>query len=162
MSEQLKRPLIRRIQASMMSIANIPVRALLKLPFQTPLSGRLMLLFYTGRKSGKAYQQPVSFVQQDDVLLTPGGGNWKWNLQNGQPVHIRLRGRDVKVCPELIKDPDEVERLLAVMASVNPTVNAFVGVPKGLDGRLDHESLENAIRFGFRIVRWHLEDRAAT
>ena len=162
MYERLERPLARRIQAKLMSLVNKPVRALLKLPFSTPLSERLMLLFYTGRKSGKAYQQPVSFVQQDDVLLTPGGGNWKWNLQNGQPVHIRLRGRDVIARPELIKDPDEIERLLGVMAAVNPTVNAFVGVPKEPDGRLDCERLENAVRYGFRIVRWHLEDGAAT
>jgi hypothetical protein len=145
-----------------MSLFNVPMRAVLGLPFPTPLSGRLMLLAYTGRKTGKAYRQPVSYVQQGDTLLTPGGGNWKWNLQNGRPVHIRLRGKDVIARPELIKDSDEIERLLAVMTAANPVVGAFVGVPKGPDGRLDRDRLESAIRYGFRIVRWHLEKEAAT
>jgi hypothetical protein len=157
-----KRPLRRRIQARLMSVLNVPVRALLSLPFPTPLSGRLMLLSYTGRKSGKAYRQPVSYVQQADTLLTPGGGNWKWNMQDGRPVHIRLRGQDVLARPELVKDPDEIERLLEVMTAANPAVSAFVGVPRGPDGRLDRARLESAVRYGFRIVRWHLEDGAGT
>lgn len=162
MSEHSKRPLPRRIQARLMSVLNVPVRALLRLPFSTPLSGRLMLLSYTGRKTGKAYQQPVSYVQQGDTLLTPGGGNWKWNLRDGRPVRIRLRGRDVLARPELIQDPDEIERLLAVMTAANPGVSAFVGIPKGPDGRLDRGRLEAAVSYGFRIVRWHLGEEAAT
>ncbi len=81
MSERPKRPLGRQIQARIMSLLNIPVRVLLRLPFQTPVNGRLMLLSYTCRKSGKAYRQPVSYVQQGHTLLTPGGGRWKWNLR---------------------------------------------------------------------------------
>ena len=157
MPEHPKRPLRRRIQARLMGMLNVPMRALLRLPFPTPLSGRLMLLSYTGRKTGKAYQQPVSYVQQGDTLLTPGGGNWKWNLRDGRPVQIRLRGRDVLARPELIQDPDEIERLLVVMTATNPGVSAFVGIPKGPDGRLDRGRLETAVSYGFRIVRWHLE-----
>jgi len=157
MSKHPKRPLRRRIQARLMGMLNVPMRALLRLPFPTPLSGRLMLLSYTGRKTGKAYQQPVSYVQQGDTLLTPGGGNWKWNLRDGRPVQIRLRGRDVLARPELIQDPDEIERLLVVMTAVNPGVSAFVGIPKGPDGRLDRGRLETAVKYGFLIVRWHLE-----
>lgn len=155
-SERPKRPLSRRIQARVMAVVNVPMRVLLGLPFPTPLSGRLMLISYTGRKTGKPYRQPVSYVQQDNVLLTPGGGKWKWNLQDGQPVRIRLRGRDVLARPELIQDTNEIERLLAVMAAANPSVNAFVGIPTGPDGRLDLGRLETAVRYGFRIVRWHL------
>ena len=156
MSESTKRPLSRRIQARIMGALNIPMRVILCLPFASPLSERLMLISFTGRKTGKSYRQPVSYVQQGDTLLTPGGGKWKWNLQHDQPVRIRLRGRDVLAQPELIKDPDEIERLLAVMTAANPGVNAFVGIPKGLDGRLDHGRLETAVNYGFRIIRWHL------
>ena len=116
-----------------------------------------MLISFTGRKTGNAYQQPVSYVQQGDTLLTPGGGRWKLNLREDQPVRIRLRGRDVLAIPELVKDPDEIERLIAVMTAANPSVSAFVGIPKGPDGRLDRSRLETAVRYGFRIVRWHLQ-----
>lgn len=157
MSERLKRPLSRRIQAHVMGMVNVPMRVLLGLPFPTPLSGRLMLVSFTGRKTGKSYRQPVSYVQDGNTLLTPGGGKWKWNLQEDRPVRIRLRGQDTMARPELVKDPNEIERLLEVMVAANPSVNAFVGVPRGPDGRLEGGRLETAVRYGFRIVRWHLE-----
>jgi deazaflavin-dependent oxidoreductase (nitroreductase family) len=156
MSKHPKPPLRRQIQARFMALINVPMRVLLGLPFPTPLSGRLMLISFTGRKTGKSYRQPVSYVQQGDVLLSPGGGKWKWNLRDGQSVRIRLRGRDVIARPEVIKDTDEIERLLAVMAAANPSVNAFIGIPKGPDGRLDRSRLETVVRYGFRIVRWHI------
>jgi hypothetical protein len=156
MSDQLLPPL--RIQAHGLGFLNAPMRALLRLPFPTPLSGRLMLISFTGRKSGKRFQLPVSYVQQGNLLLTPGGGKWKWNLQNGQSVRITLRGRNVLARPEFVKDADEVERLLTLMITAKPTLNAFIGIPKTKEGRLDRERLEAAISYGFRIIRWHLEE----
>ncbi len=157
MSQSSQRPLSRRIQARVMGILNVPMRVILRLPFPTPLTKRLMLVSFTGRKTGKAYRQPVSYAQQGDTLLTPGGGKWKLNLREDQPVRIRLRGHDVLAQPELVKDPDEIERLIGIMSAANPTVGAFVGIPKGPDGRLDRTRLETAVKHGFRIVRWHLE-----
>ena len=159
MSENPQRPLFRRLQARVMSILNVLMRRLLRLPFPTPLTKRIMLVSFTGRKTGKAYHQPVSYVQEGNTLLTPGGGKWKLNLREDQSVRIRLRGQDVFARPEFVKDPDEVERLIAVMTAANPTVGAFVGIPKGPDGRLDRGRLETAVKYGFMIVRWHLAER---
>jgi deazaflavin-dependent oxidoreductase (nitroreductase family) len=159
--ERPRRPLGRRVQARVMRLVNVPMRVVLGLPFATPLSGRLMLVSLTGRKTGKAYRQPVSYVQQGTVLLTPGGGRWTLNLREDRPVRIRLRGREALARPELVGDVEEIERLLAVMSAANPSVGAFVGVPKGPDGRLDRARLRTAVRHGFRIVRWHLEEPQA-
>ena len=41
---------------------NVVMRVLLSIPFRTPLSSRLMLVTYTGRKTGKRYRQPLSYV----------------------------------------------------------------------------------------------------
>ena len=152
-----KRPLSRRFQARAMRVVNVPMRVVLGLPFATPLSGRLMLISFTGRRTGKAYRQPVSYVRQGSTLLTPGGGKWTLNLRDDQPVWIRLAGRDVVARPELVSGVDEVEHLLAVMTAANPRVRAFVRIPQGSEGRLDPNRLEVAIRYGFRIVRWHLD-----
>ena len=154
-----KRPLNRRIQAFVMGKVNVPMRALLWLPFATPLSGRLMLVSFTGRRSGRRYQQPVSYVQDGDTLLTPGGGNWKLNLRGDEPIRLRLRGRDVVARPELVSDLDQVERLLQVMTAANPSVGRFVGLRKRPDGRIDRLQLEKAVHYGFRVVRWHLDGK---
>lgn len=157
MATHNKRPLRRRVQARVMRMVNVPMRLVLGLPFATPLSGRLMLVFLTGRRTGKSYRQPVSYVREGTTLLSPGGGRWKLNLKEGRPERIRLRGRDVFARPELVGDPEEVERLLGVMTEANPRVRSFVGISTGPDGRLDRTGLENAVKYGFRIVRWHLD-----
>jgi hypothetical protein len=56
------------------------MRLVLGLPFSTPLGKRLMLVHLVGRKTGKHYKQPISYVRDEDVLLTPG-----WGTMEAQP-----------------------------------------------------------------------------
>jgi deazaflavin-dependent oxidoreductase (nitroreductase family) len=142
--------------ARRMRRANVPMRVVLGLPFPTPLSSRLMLITHTGRKTGRRYRQPVSYVRDGDVLLTPGGGRWTDNLRDGEPVPVRLRGRDVVARPELVRDPDEVDRLLRRMSERSPGVARFIPFMER-DGAIDRSKLETALRFGFCVVRWRLE-----
>ena len=144
-----------RRRARIMRAVNVPMRAALSLPFPTPLSGSLMLITYTGRTTGRAYRQPVSYVRDGDVLLTPGGGRWTRNLAGGRPARIRLRGRDRPVRPELVTDPTELERLLKVITEKNPRAARYIPIPRRPDGRLDPDARDAAIRHGFCIVRWH-------
>jgi hypothetical protein len=145
-----------RRQARIMRAVNVPMRAVLRLPFPTPLSAGLMLVSYTGVKSGKAYLQPVSHAPDGDTLLTPGGGRWTLNLKGGRAVTLRLRGRTVPAHADLVNDPAEVERLLGVIAVGNPRAMRYIPIPRTADGRLDPDALAAAIAHGFRIVRWHL------
>jgi deazaflavin-dependent oxidoreductase (nitroreductase family) len=155
MSKSTTRPPSRRAQAVIFRVVNVPMRVLLGLPVRTPLSRRLMLVHHIGRRTGKHYRQPVSYVEADSVLLSPGGGRWTRNLRDSEPVRIHLRGRDRSFRPELVRDPDEIERLLGVIAKANPALNRFVRIPHDGDGRLDQRALGAAIEHGFRIVRWH-------
>jgi deazaflavin-dependent oxidoreductase (nitroreductase family) len=142
-------------QARMMRMANVPMRAMLRLPFPTPVSGALMLVTHTGRVTGRTYRQPVSYVRDGDVLLTPGGGRWTRNLRPGEPVTVRLRGRDVVARPDLVRDPGEVDGLLRRMLAVNPRLARFVPFVER-DGTTDGEKLATALGHGFCVVRWHL------
>src|ERR1700760_4568608 len=117
-----------RRQARIMRIVNVPMRAVLRLPFPTPLSANLMLVAYTGVKSGRAYLQPVSYARDGETLLTPGGGRWTLNLKDGRPVRLRLRGRTVPAHADLVSDPAEVERLLGVIVAGNPRAGGFIPI----------------------------------
>jgi hypothetical protein len=108
----LSRRLMRRAMPVVFRVVNVPMRFILSLRASTPLSKRLMLVYLTGRKSGRQYRQPISYVRDGETLLTPGGGRWKLNLVEGEPTHVRLRGRDIFLRPELVRDPVEVDRLL--------------------------------------------------
>jgi hypothetical protein len=155
MSDTVKRPLGRRVQVRAFRVINVPMRVVLGLPVATPLGGSLMLAFIVGRKTGRVYRQPISYVRDGDALLTPGGGAWKLNLRPDVPVRIRLRGRDMMATPELVSDPDEVDKLLTTMTAANPRAAAFIGIARDQDGHFDRAGLERAIKYGFRIVRWH-------
>ncbi len=141
-----------------MRIVNVPMRIVLGLPVATPLGKRLMLAFIVGRKTGKTYHQPISYVSDGNTLLTPGGGKWKLNLQDGKPVRLRIRGKDVTARPELVADVDAIDHLLSVILASNPSAASFVRIPKKPDGTLDRTELQSAIDYGFRIVRWHLDE----
>jgi F420H(2)-dependent quinone reductase len=144
-----------------MKLVNVPIRTLLGLPFKTPLSDRLMLVSFTGRKSGRLYRQPVSYVREGDTLLTPGGGRWKLNLRDGEPVQLRLKGRDVVARPEIVRDIEEVDRLVWQMVSVNRRLSSFVPFVEQ-DGSIDRDKLETALAYGFCVVRWHLDGKASS
>ncbi|HZR49446.1 MAG TPA: nitroreductase/quinone reductase family protein [Streptosporangiaceae bacterium] len=157
MATPATRPRRNRIQQRVFKVVNVPMRTVLGLPFATPLGKRLMLVFFTGRRTGRSYRQPLSYVKEEGVLLTPGGGNWKFNLADGKPVRIRLRGRDLQARPELVRDPGEVQRLLGIMVAANPMIGRFIPIPRDPDGRFDQQRLDAALTYGFRIVRWHLD-----
>lgn len=150
-------PLGRRIPPPVWRIVNSFMRAVLSLPFPSPLGKRLMLVNLTGRKTGRHYCQPVSYVRHDHVLLTPGGGNWKRNLNPSQPVRLHINGRDQTATPEIVTDPDTAADLLAIMIAANPTVTRFSGIGLDADGRPDRHRLDQALQHGFAIVRWHLD-----
>jgi len=126
------------------------------------MSRRLILLSYTGRKTGRSYTIPVSYVEQGNALLIPGGGAWKKNLENGLAVRIWFRGKEQRANPEVIRDLDEVEKLVAFMMAANPAVSRFIGVPKQPDGRPNREKLELAVRGGFALVQLHLDPELLT
>jgi deazaflavin-dependent oxidoreductase (nitroreductase family) len=161
MTQTNYRPHQTTLERVMGTLMGLP-KFILRLPFQTPMSRRLILLSYTGRKTGKPYTIPVSYVEQGDALLIPGGGAWKANLENGRAVRIRFRGKELSAIPEVIRNPDEVQELVTFMMAANPAVGRFIGVPKQADGCPDREKLEEAVRGGFALVRLHLDSESVT
>jgi hypothetical protein len=149
-----KRPGSRELQARVMGVMNVPMRIVLGLPFKTPLGKTLMLAYLTGRRSGRGYKVPLSYVRDDQVLLTPGGGRWKLNLVEGRAERLRIAGKDVMACPELVKDRDEVEQLLERMVANDSQVLKFARIGRDADGRLRSDQLELALEHGFCVVRW--------
>jgi F420H(2)-dependent quinone reductase len=56
------------------------------------MSSRLMLLSFTGRRTGRSYTTPVSYVREGTNLLVPGGGAWWKNLTSGT-ARVACKGR---------------------------------------------------------------------
>jgi hypothetical protein len=76
---------------------------ILRSPLHRLLSDSLMLLTFTGRKTGKRYTIPVGYTREVDTLTFFGYSWWK-NLRGGRPVVVHLQGRERTGLAEVIED----------------------------------------------------------
>jgi len=108
---------------------NFFIRWLLHSPFHGMVSKNMTSLVYTGRKSGKAYETPVNFVQTDngDLLVTSYRQRTWWrNLRGSKPVGLWLNGRKVPGMAEAIEDEQGVaEYLTAYLKKVGKQAKYF-------------------------------------
>jgi F420H(2)-dependent quinone reductase len=91
---------------------NRGVAALLRSPMHRLVSGRLVLLTVTGRRSGKKISLPVAYKQDGERLkipvLFPQRKLWWRNLRDGAPVTVRLRGVDRAGHGQVQGDGDDI------------------------------------------------------
>jgi hypothetical protein len=78
---------------------NRVTRPLLRSPAHGVLSGKLLLLTFTGRKTGRRFSIPMNYTEQGDSILlvpqAPERKTWWRNLRGeGAAVRVRLRGED--------------------------------------------------------------------
>jgi hypothetical protein len=92
------------------------VRWLLHSPLHGVLSPWLMLVTYTGRKSGKTYTTPVSYVKSGGAVMFFTAHKWWHNFEARSPVTLRIKGRDLHGVAEAVADPYKTE----------PVVRAFL------------------------------------
>jgi deazaflavin-dependent oxidoreductase (nitroreductase family) len=137
---------------------NPVTRFLLQTPLHPLMSGRVMLLSFTGRKTGRTYTTPVSYVREGNSLLVPGGGAWWRNLETGPPARVRLRGVWGEVSAEIVKEPTLLADTMQRMLAENPAVGVFTGIRPSPDGRPDRIALERERQRGFVVVRLCLGD----
>ena len=70
------------------------VGALLRSPLHRLMSGSVMLISVTGRKTGRAYTIPLSYTREGDMVTacTSVTNVWPKNLAGGAPARLLLRG----------------------------------------------------------------------
>jgi hypothetical protein len=86
----------------MNKLANVFVKPLLRSPLHFLVSGSVLLITFTGRKSGKIYSTPVQYRRSGDVVtfFTSKERAW-WKNLPGTEVTVRLSGYDYHTCPEV-------------------------------------------------------------
>jgi len=124
------------------------------------MSRQLLLVSFMGRKTGRSYMRPVSYVRDGNELLIPGGGKWWKNLGSGR-VDVRLQGSWLQVTPEVVTEPKDISEALGRMMARSRAVSIFTGIGRDLDGRPEPEHLERELRRGFLVVRLHLPSEVA-
>src|SRR5882762_9114858 len=140
---------VSRVLQSVVRYLNPFMRLVLASRAHRMMSGRLMLLTFTGRKTGRSYTTPVSYVREGSSLLIPGGGGWWKNLGSGRRSQVLLQGTWHSVTPELVSAPNDLAMVLQRMLAANPAISIFTGVSAGPGGQPDPQALERERRRGF-------------
>jgi deazaflavin-dependent oxidoreductase (nitroreductase family) len=107
-------------------VTNPLVRFILNSPLHSMLSGRLVLITYTGKKSGKKHSLPVQYAESHNGLIVVAGYHehkkWWRNLLRESTINVCYRGKwfeasakafdgDVEVIAPLL--PDYLKRFPA-------------------------------------------------
>ena len=96
----------------MYQIANPIVGAVLHSPLHGMMSGRLILLSFTGRKSGTQYTIPVGYLQEANRLYVFTHSSWWKNLRGGAPVTVQLRGTEVQGAANVVEDEAAIMQII--------------------------------------------------
>lgn len=79
---------------------NRAMKFVLRSPLHALVSKTILLITFTGRKSGKTYTTPVSYSQDGDQVYIFTHANWWKNLHSQTPVTLLIRGREFHGLPE--------------------------------------------------------------
>jgi deazaflavin-dependent oxidoreductase (nitroreductase family) len=80
------------------------MRFVLRSPLHGMVSKSVLLITFTGRKSGKRFTTPVSYSLDGERVMIFSHAEWWKNLTGGSPVTLRLRGRSVEGTAEVVAD----------------------------------------------------------
>jgi len=88
-------------------VINSLVTTVLRSPWHGMRSQRLLLLTFTGRKSGREFTTPVRYVQEGETLrLRVVRSPWWKNLVGEATVHVLLRGEMRTGTAEVLPEED--------------------------------------------------------
>jgi len=80
----------------------------LRSPLHRLVSGSILLITFTGRKSGNVYTTPVSYTRQGAEIIAFTHSSWWKNLRGGAPVTLWLQGKEVQGRAEAITGNPEM------------------------------------------------------
>ena len=111
MTDQLPAVSISHPPEGLLRAVNPAVKFLLGTPLAGSLRRQMMVLNFTGRKSGRQYSVPVSAHRLDNVLYALASAGWTANFRDGANAEVLWDGKKTTMRGELIRDPATVADL---------------------------------------------------
>jgi hypothetical protein len=100
-------------------VVNRLMKLLLKSPLHGWMSNRLMVLSYTGRKTGKHFSTPVGYVQDGDCVFVFTHSAWRANFMEPAPVKMRIRGKELEGTARLVSEPQRIKYMIRTLTLAN-------------------------------------------
>jgi deazaflavin-dependent oxidoreductase (nitroreductase family) len=126
---------------------NSAMKFVLRSPVHGMVSKTVLLITFTGRKSGKTYTTPVSYSQYDDQVYIFTHADWWKNLHSGTPVTLRIQGRELQGLAEPVAEDKQAIAggLIAHLRKV-PSDAKFYGVTFDDHSNPRAEEVEQAVQ----------------
>jgi deazaflavin-dependent oxidoreductase (nitroreductase family) len=121
----------------------------MKFVLRSPLHGMVdktvLLITFTGRKSGKTYSTPVDYSQDGDQVYIFTHANWWKNLRGGAPVRLLIRGQELQGWAETVAE-DKQAVAAGLMAHLHkvPGDARYYGVTFDNHGNPNAKEVEKA------------------
>jgi hypothetical protein len=127
-----------------------------------PLSNHLMVLSYTGVKSGSVRHVPLTYLDSGNQIIAFCNRDVTWwkNLRGGAPVALRLRGQTRQAMARPVTD-DATRMNPAFLAFLrkNRQAGGFNAVPFDATGEPDDEAVAQILPTKVMIQVEFLETR---
>jgi deazaflavin-dependent oxidoreductase (nitroreductase family) len=136
-----------RLPEPLFVVINPVMRALLRSPVHFFVSRSLMLITFTGRKSGRRYTTPVRYIRVDGMVRCFSSAESRWwrNLRGGAVVSLRIAGKEQPYQALAIEnDPPRIRAALEHYLALFPGDAAYHGIRLNRDKSLVAEDLERA------------------
>lgn len=140
------------------SLLNRVPRAILSSPLHRLMSGKRLVLCWSGRRTGTPYATPVNYLERGRELLITTDSGWWHNFEQAAPVELRLRGRRVHGTALAIRDPEVAAEGLDALIRDHPPYGRWAHVCVSADGTPDPEDVRAQIAGGRVLVRVELAD----
>ncbi|MBO79506.1 MAG: hypothetical protein CMQ22_08065 [Gammaproteobacteria bacterium] len=118
--------------------------------FLHPLvSHQVVVLAFNGRRSGRRYAIPVSFLRSDDevLCLTARDGVWWRNLQEAAPVQLTLGGQSLQATAYVEVENEQQIRSALRLFCLRSRISAyFSSVAIDANGEPDELDLSRSAR----------------
>jgi hypothetical protein len=130
-------------------ILNPIVKTILKSPLHSIMSGDIVLLKFTGRKSGRELSTPVSYRVVDDSIhcFTDKVNQWWRNLDNVESIELVLKGKALIGKPTVVsKNSEVISKAFGDFLTALPRSASFSDVRLNKEKKPNQDDVERAAK----------------
>ena len=136
-----------KLPEPLFAIINPIMGMLLRSPIHGFWSDSLMLITFTGRKSGRIFTTPVRYVKHGESILcfTSAENQWWRNLRSGATVELRVAGESATYATRVIENnPEEIKKWLQFYLGLYPQDASYHDIGLARDKSLLPDDLDRA------------------
>jgi deazaflavin-dependent oxidoreductase (nitroreductase family) len=118
--------------------------AMLRSPLHRMASRSILLITFTGRKTGRRYTTPISYLREGDKVTAFTGAKWSRNLVGGAPVTLNIKNKDYQATADVVEDKEAVAESLRSFLNQVRSDARFYQVKFDDDGQPNWQDVQRA------------------